>query len=170
MEIAAFIILIILSLIGFAAIFFTTFGTNLIIIGAVIYALATGLKIITLKTLIVLFIMYLCAEVSEYLFIIIGAKKLGASNAAVVGSIIGGIAGAIAGITFLGVGVIIGTFLGLFLGAFLVEYIIQKDLIKSLRAGAGSVMGRVGSILVKVVLALGMMTIIFWKMATYPAP
>ena len=159
MEILALAILVIFSLIGFAAIFFTTFGTFIILIGAVLYAVMTGLSIIGLKILLILVTLYLCGEVLEYIFIIVGAKRLGASNPAVLGAIIGGIAGAVIGAGFFGVGLILGTFLGIFLGAFLVELVIQKDLVKSLKAGAGSVLGRAGSIVAKMVIALIMLGI-----------
>ena len=159
MEMLALTILILLSLIGFAAIFFTTFGTLIILIGSILYALLTGFSIISMKALLIILTLYLCGEVLEYLFVILGAKKLGASTTAVVGAIIGGIIGAILGVAFLGVGIILGTFLGIFLGAFLVELIIHKDLVKSLKAGAGGVLGRVGSIVAKVIIAIIMFAI-----------
>lgn len=160
MEIFALTILIVFSLVGFAAIFFTTFGTLIIFIGAILYALLTGLSVLSVKVLLLLFTLYLCGEVLEYVFVVAGAKKLGASNAAAAGAIIGGILGAIAGAAFFGIGLLLGTFLGIFLGAFLVELIVQKDLIKSLKSGAGSVLGRVGSIITKVAIAAVMLTII----------
>jgi len=98
--------------------------------------------------------------VLEYIFIIVGAKKLGASNIAVAGAIVGGIAGAILGVGFFGIGLILGTFLGIFLGAFLVELIIQRDLVKSLKAGAGGVLGRLGSIAAKVIISIIMFFIL----------
>ena len=159
MEILALSILIIFSLIGFAAIFFTTFGTLIILIGAALYTLMTGFSVISVQILLILLTLYLFGEVLEYLFIIIGAKKLGASNAAVVGAIVGGILGAILGVGLFGVGLILGTFIGIFLGAFLVELIIQKDIVKSLKAGAGGVLGRVGSIVAKVLIAIIMFVI-----------
>ncbi|NQU95083.1 MAG: DUF456 domain-containing protein [Candidatus Omnitrophica bacterium] len=164
MEMLALAILILFSLIGFAAIFFTTFGTLIILIGSIFYALLTGFTIISMKALLVILTLYLCGEVLEYLFVILGAKKLGASNTAVVGAIIGGIAGAILGVAFFGVGIILGTFLGIFLGAFLVELVIHKDLVKSLKAGAGGVLGRVGSIVAKVIIAIIMFAIMISAM------
>jgi len=162
MEIAALVTWIIFSLVGFAAIFFTTFGTLIILIGSVLHALLTGFDPFSIRTLIILLTLYLCGEVLEYVFVIVGAKKLGASNAATVGAIIGGIVGAGAGAAFLGIGLILGTFLGIFLGAFLVELVLQKDLIKSLKSGAGGVLGRMGSIISKLVIAGAM----FWIMIT----
>ena len=98
MEIFAITLLILFSLVGFAAVFFTTFGTMIILIGAVLYAFLTQFSALTLKTLVILLILYLFGEALEYIFVILGAKKFGASNAAVVGAIIGGILGAAAGI------------------------------------------------------------------------
>ena len=160
MELLALSILIASSLIGFIAIFFTTFGTLIILIGSIAYASLTQFSILSLRTLIILFTLYLCGEVLEYACIIIGSKKLGASNAAVVGALIGGILGAIIGTSFFGVGLILGTFLGIFLGAFLIELIIQKDLIRSLKAGVGGVLGRIGSIIAKVIIAAVMFAVI----------
>jgi uncharacterized protein YqgC (DUF456 family) len=156
MEILAIAILALFSLTGFIAIFFTTFGTLIILIGSILYSFITGFSVLSPKILLVLLILYLFGEVLEYVFIIIGAKKFGASNAAVAGAIIGAILGAIIGVGFLGIGIILSTFLGLFLGAFSVEFIIQRDLIRSLKAGAGSVLGRVGSIFAKVLIAIAM--------------
>jgi len=154
MEILGLSILIIFSLIGFAAIFFTTFGTLIILIGSFLYALLTQFSLINIEAFILILILYLIGEVLEYVFVIIGAKKFGASNVAVAGAIIGGILGAIVGAGVFGVGLILGTFLGIFLGAFLVELIIQKDLVKSLKAGTGGILGRFGAIIAKVLIAL----------------
>ena len=162
MEIAGLFILALFGLIGFAAIFFTTFGTLIIFIGAILYALMTGLSIIGIEALIILLILYLCGEVVEYLFVIVGAKKFGASNAATAGAVIGGIVGAIAGAGFLGIGLILGTFLGIFLGAFIIELLLHRNLVRSLKAGTGGVIGRVGSIVFKVFIAVAM----FWIIIT----
>ncbi|MBL7081590.1 MAG: DUF456 domain-containing protein [Candidatus Omnitrophica bacterium] len=160
MELLALVILVISILAGFVAIFFTTFGTLIIMIGSLVYAAMTNFSILTIKHLIFLFTFYLCGEVLEYALIIIGAKKFGASNPAVIGALIGGILGAIIGAGFFGIGLILGAFLGIFLGAFLVELILQKDLVKSLKAGTGGVLGRAGSIIAKLLIAIVMLTII----------
>ncbi|MFC1577102.1 DUF456 family protein [Candidatus Omnitrophota bacterium] len=159
MEVMALALLILFSLVGFAAIFFTTFGTLIILIGSGLYAVMTGFSIIGLKALVVICILYLAGEVLEYALVIMGAKKFGASNAAVAGALIGGILGAVTGAAFLGIGLIAGTFLGIFLGAFLVEYLIHGDLLRSLRAGTGGILGRIGSVIAKVVIAVIMLSI-----------
>ena len=159
MEILALTILVLFSLVGFVAIFFTTFGTLIILMGSLFYAFITEFSVMSPRILLILLILYLFGEVLEYVFIILGAKKFGASNAAIVGAIIGGIVGAIAGVTLMGIGLFWGALFGLFLGAFLVELIIQKDLIRSLKAGAGSVLGRLGSVFAKVLIAIAMFAV-----------
>ncbi len=160
MEILALIILVIFSIIGFTAIFFTTFGTLIILLGSIIYSSLTDFLVLDPRILIILLLLYLCGEVLEYVFVIIGGKRFGASNPAIVGAIIGGIAGAILGTPVFGVGIVLGTLLGIFLGAFLVEFFIQRDLVKSIKAGLGSVLGRIGSIVAKVVIAIIMFFLI----------
>ncbi|MGB2629654.1 MAG: hypothetical protein WBD24_04340 [Candidatus Omnitrophota bacterium] len=74
-EILALAVLIIFGLAGFIAVFFTTFGTLIILIGTIPYALLTKFSIITLKTLFILFLIYVFGEILEYVFIIPGARS-----------------------------------------------------------------------------------------------
>ena len=164
MEIVALIVLISCTIVGFAAIFFTTFGTLIILIGVLLYAVLTNFSILTPGTLVILLLLYFFGETSEYISVIVAAKKFGASNRAVVGALAGGVLGALIGIHFLGVGLIIGTFLGIFCGAFIVELFRHRDFIKSFKAGAGGVLGRAGSIIVKVVVALVMCGVILHRL------
>ena len=157
-DILAMIILVAMSLIGFVAIFFTSFGTLLILIGIILFAAMTAFQVVTIKALIIIVLLYFIGEILEYLCVILGAKKLGASNAAVAGALVGAIPGAVIGSMFFGVGIVLGTFLGIFFGAFLVELIIKRDLVKSLKAGTGGILGRLGSVLGKILIALSM----FW--------
>ena len=159
MEVLALSILILSGIIGFIALFFTTFGTLIIFIGALLFAFMTDFSAIGIKTLIFLFTLYACGEALEYILVAVGVKKVGSSNAAIVGALIGGIIGSIAGAMLLGVNIIVGTFLGIFLGAFIVEFFIHKDVVKSIRAGAGGLLGRLSSIVVKVIIAIIMFLI-----------
>lgn len=167
MEFLALFILIISVIVGIIAVFFTTFGTMIVFAGCLVYAAMTGFSVLTLKTIVILFLLYALGEILEYVFIIAGAKKLGASNWAVFGAIAGGIIGAVLGAGVFGIGLIFGTFLGIFLGAFFVELFVQKDLIKSLKAGTGGVIGRVGSIAAKLVIVLIMLAIIVTRIISY---
>lgn len=160
MEAIGLLILIILCLVGFFAIFFTTFGTLLILLGALFYAAMTQFAVLNLQTLLVLLTLYLCGEVVEYFCIIFGAKKFGASNAGVVGAILGGILGAMFGASVFGVGLFVGALLGVFMGAFVVEMLIHRDVLKSIKAGVGSVLGKFGSIVLKVIIAMFMFGVI----------
>lgn len=168
MEFAAFILLIALSLIGLGAIFFTTFGTFIIMAGAVAFGWMTEFQILDPQTLVLIFILYLFGEFFEYLAVIFGVKKLGASNAAVIGAILGGIFGAFLGVAFFGIGIIPGTLLGIFFGAFLFEWLIHNNVETALKAGIGGVLGRVASVMVKLVIALIIFAMIAFKIMHSP--
>jgi uncharacterized protein YqgC (DUF456 family) len=160
LEVVALIILIIFSLAGFIGVFFTPIGTFIILAGSIIYAILTGFDIIMVRHLIILLLLCLCGEVLEYVMVVIGTKKFGGSNKATLGALIGGILGATLGAPLLGIGIILGTFLGIFLGIFLSEVLAAKDLVKSLKAGAGGIIGRLGAIVAKAVIAIIMLIII----------
>lgn len=164
MELTALVLLILSSLIGFAAVFFTTFGTLLILAGAVLHGALTGFSVFSVKALLVLLTLYLFGEVLEYVLIVAGAKRFGASNVAAAGAVIGGIAGALLGLTMFGIGVLLGTFLGIFLGAFLAELLLQRGLVKSLKAGLGGILGRIISVGAKLIVAVLMLSVIVSRM------
>lgn len=167
MEILALSLLILLSVVGFAAIFFNAFGTLIILIGSLVYSYMTGFFVLTPRVLLILILLYLCGEVFEYVLVIVGAKKFGASNRAVVGALAGAFIGAFIGVQFLGIGIIFGMLFGIFFGAFTVEYLIQRDLVKSLKAGVGGLAGHLGSILVKAIIAVVMFAIMFSRIRAF---
>lgn len=167
MFLSAFILLIVFSLFGFLAIFFTSFGTFIILLGAMLFSWMTEFMIFDAATLIIFFLLYGFGEILEYIFTALGAKSVGASNAAVIGAILGGVVGAMVGVSFFGIGIFAATFLGIFFGAFLMEYLIHRDLERSLFAGLGSLAGRVGSIFVKVAIALVIYAIMGVKIFAY---
>lgn len=165
MELVGIWILLLFLFIGFIGVFFGIFGTLIILISTAVYSAGTKFETVSLKFLLLLLFLYLLGEVLEYVMVIIGAKKFGASNKAIAGAIVGGIIGGIIGaMGTAGIGLIPATFLGLFLGAFLVEYLIQRDLIKSLKAGAGGIFGRVGAVMSKVAIAIIMIVLILQKL------
>ena len=168
LETAALVLLILSGFLGFLAVFFTGFGTFIILLGAVAYAWLTQFQTITLPLLVILLVLYLIGEILEYFLVVMGAKKWGASNWAVVGALAGGILGAASGMAFFGVGIFVGTLVGIFLGAFLVELMIKRDVKGALKAGAGSLLGRVGSIVIKVFIALIMFIIMGMRIFKMP--
>jgi uncharacterized protein len=160
MEILALFILALFCLIGFIAVFFNAFGTFIILAGAIAYAYLTEFSIITVNTLIILSILFIVGELLDYVFLIFGAKKFGASNKAVIAGMVGGILGAMMGIALLGIGALIGGFIGIFAGAFLMEYRLHQNVKKSFKVGAGSLLGVLGAIGVKFFLAVAMVVIL----------
>jgi uncharacterized protein len=164
MELLAVIILLGSMVIGLLGVFFSIPGTLLIFLGSGLYAVMTDFTSFPLKFLLILLTLYLLGEGLEYILVIWGSKRFGASNAAVLGAVIGGVVGTILGIPLLGIGPVWGAFLGIFAGAFIVELIIQKDLVKSLRAGAGGVIGRAGAIALKFIIALLMIGSIVFQL------
>lgn len=165
MDLLAHIILILLCLAGLVSVFFSGPGTLLVLLGGVFFALMTRFSVFDLWTLIILLALYLLGEVMEYAAMVIGAKRLGASNAAVAGAIAGGILGAVLGSGCWVVGIIPGTLLGIFFGASALEWIVKRDWKQSLKAGVGGLVGRVGSVAAKAVVVICMFVVMalqFW--------
>ena len=101
--------------------------------------------------LVMLFLM-LAGALIDNLFIALGAKKFGCSNAAIWGSL----AGAIIGCLFFPFGLLIGPFLG----AFLVEYFYMKRELKhSSKASLGALLGFFAGVLAKLIIATVMISL-----------
>lgn len=164
METIALLILVIFSVIGFVAIFFTTFGTFIMFAGVVIYAVMTDFDVITPGWLAVLFVLYAVGELVEFVMTVLGAKVFGGSNWSAFGALVGGLLGAVAGLVFGGIGLFPATLVGVFGGGFLPEYVRHKEFRRSVKAGVGGVVGRVGSIVVKVLIACVMITIVIFRL------
>ena len=163
-AIGGLILFYLVLLFGAVSIFFGIFGTLIIFLNTLIYGFFTNFEKLDLRFLVVLFCLYLAGELLEYIFIVVGAKKFGASTKAIIGGIVGGVVGALVGTTILPIiGTAMGAFLGLFLGAFVVELATKRELAASFKAGAGSFLGRVGAILVKEVIAVVMIIIIIQR-------
>jgi hypothetical protein len=147
--------------------FFGGIGTLLILLGALLYSVFTGFEIITPKVLLALALLYLTGELFDYAFVALGAKLTGASKKAMFGAIIGGLIGAAISLSTFGMGIVPLTLLGIFLGAFLVELKEKGDFLKALRAGVGSLIGRFGAVIFKVLIGLLMLGIIFYHILAY---
>jgi uncharacterized protein YqgC (DUF456 family) len=161
MEITGLVIFIILALLGIVLIFLGMAGTASIFIGSFIYAAVTKFQKISWKLLLFLLFLAVLSELIEQILSALGAKKFGASGksslSVLVGGLIGGILG---GMVFPIVGSLIGVILGGCLAPIIVEYHHRKELKPSLRAGLGSLVGRMGGALLKLVIAGVMIAVI----------
>jgi uncharacterized protein YqgC (DUF456 family) len=128
-------------------------GTPLILVGAIVYAIATDFAVIDGWILAILALICLGAELLEYFAAAIGAKKYGASRAGVYGAIIGGLVG----IFILGpIGILIGPIAGAVAG----ELIAGASAPNAIRAGFGAIIGMVGGVVLKFVAGVAMIVII----------
>ncbi len=160
MTIAAYIVLIISQIAGFALIFMVPVGTLIMFLGTLLFAWLTDFAVITPGYLLVIFGVYVLGEAVELVMTVIGAKRFGASNRAAWGAMIGGIFGAVAGSLVFGIGVFPGSVLGIFLGAFFGEWTRPEYWRRSLMAGTGGVIGRLVSVACKLVIALIMLAMV----------
>lgn len=163
MNFLASTVLILCCLAGLFLVFFTGPGTLLVFFGAILFAFMTRFSVFDFRTLLILFTFYLFGEIMEYAAMVIGAKRLGASNTAIVGAIVGGIFGAVIGSGCFVVGIVPGTMIGIFLGAFALELLVKRDWKQSLKSGIGSLVGRIGSIAAKFIVVLCMFAVMTLK-------
>lgn len=154
MEITGLVIFIILALLGIVLIFLGLAGTASIFVGSFIYAAITHFQKISWKLLLFLLFLAVLSELIEQILSALGAKKFGASGKSSIAVLVGGLVGGISGGVVVPIlGSIIGAVLGGCLAPIIVEYHNRKELQPSLRAGLGSLVGRMGGALLKLVIA-----------------
>jgi len=127
-------------------------GTTIILAAAIIHRLMLGAeKSIGWKTIVVLVSLTLLSHVFDFLAGYFGAKYFGATKWDAFGAIVGALIGLFFGL--------IGLFIGPVIGAVAGEFIAGKRMIDAGRAGWGSLLGNLGAMLAKLVIALAMITI-----------
>ena len=135
-------------------------GTTIILAAAIIHRLMLGAdKSIGWKTIVVLVLLTLLSYVFDFLGSYFGAKYFGATRWGAFGAIIGALVGLFFGIIGLFVGPVIGVVAG--------EFIAGKRMIDAGRAGWGSLLGNIGAMLGKLIVALAMITIF---LVSVPSP
>jgi uncharacterized protein YqgC (DUF456 family) len=135
-------------------------GTSVILASAIIHRLMLGPeKSIGWWTIVVLVLLTLAAYALDFLSGYFGAKYFGATRWGMFGAILGALIGIFFGI--------IGLFVGPVIGAIIGEFIAGKRMIDAGRAGWGSLLGSLGAMVGKLVIALAMITIFF---LTVPPP
>ena len=127
-------------------------GTTIILAAAIIHRLVLGAeKSIGWKTIVALVLLTLLSYVFDFLGSYFGAKYFGATKWGAVGAILGALVGLFLGLIVLLVGPVIGAVVG--------EVIAGKRMIDAGRAGWGSLLGNIGAMVAKLIIALAMITI-----------
>jgi uncharacterized protein len=129
-------------------------GAIIILASAIIHRVMLGPeKSIGWWTIGVLVLLTLVTYALDFLSGYFGAKYFGATRWGMFGAILGALVGIFFGI--------IGLFIGPVIGAILGEFIAGKRMIDAGRAGWGSLLGSLGAMVGKLVIALVMITIFF---------
>ena len=135
-------------------------GTTIILAAAVIHRIMLGPeKSIGWVTIIVLVLLTLATYALDFLAGYFGAKHFGATKWGTVGAIVGAGLGLFFGI--------VGLFIGPIVGAVAGEFVAGKRMVEAGRAGWGSLLGNIGGMLAKLIIALAMITIF---LVTVPSP
>lgn len=112
------------------------------------FGFVDGFQRLDATFLVVLLGVTIAAEAADHLARVWGARRYGAGKAGMWGAALG----AIAGLFFLPLGLALGPFLGALAG----ELLAGRSFRESVRIGWGSVLGALGSMVVKFVVALSM--------------
>lgn len=135
-------------------------GTTIILGAAVIHRMMLGPeKSIGWRSITLLVLLTLATYALDFLSGYFGAKYFGATGWATFGAISGALVGLFFGI--------IGLFVGPVIGAIAGEFLAGKRMIDAGRAGWGSLLGNLGGMIGKLVIALVMITIF---LVNVPAP
>jgi uncharacterized protein YqgC (DUF456 family) len=149
MEVINIIIYILLGIISLAGLVLTVInlpGIWLIFGASLVAGIMDKFQHLTPIILVVLFLLCLASTFADNIAAALGAKKFGGTGWGMAGAVIGGIVGIF-------VGGVWGIFLGPLVGAVLFEMLFaKKDMTTSLKAGWGTFIG----ILVSMILKLGL--------------
>ena len=127
-------------------------GTTFILAGAIIHRVMLGPeKSIGWRSILLLTLLTLATYALDFLSGYLGAKYFGATKWGMVGALLGAVIGIFFGI--------IGLFVGPVIGAIAGEFLAGKRMIDAGRAGWGSLLGNVGGMVAKLLIALGMIVI-----------
>jgi uncharacterized protein YqgC (DUF456 family) len=126
-------------------------GTLLVFVGLLVAAGAEGFQKVGWFTLSILALLTLCSFVVDFLATKFGAKRVGASWAALVGATLGAIVGIFLGLP--------GFIFGPFLGAVIGEYLAKRNWRQASRVGFGTWLGMLLGIAGKLTLVFTMVGI-----------
>lgn len=161
MELFWWLITIVLFAVGLIGTVLPVFpGTTVILAAAIIHRVMLGAeKSIGWSTLAILVLLTIASYFLDFLSGYFGARHFGASKWGTFGAVIGALIG-----LFFGV---IGLFAGPVIGAIAGEFIAGKRMIAAGRAGWGTLLGTLGGMIGKLIIAFGMV-VIFLQAAPPP--
>ncbi len=135
------------------------FGNWVILATALTAGVFSGFHHFGIWTMLSLTALALLGEVLEMLAAGYGARKFGGGKGAIFASLVGCIVGAIVGTPwFPVVGTLMGACAGAFGGAAIYELlIVGKSAGASIQTGVGAALGRIGGVIVKLVIGLAML-------------
>lgn len=149
-EIIIYIICGILILAGCIVTLISLPGYWLIFLGYLISGIVDGFDTFSIVIIVFVFLICLASTLIDNAGVLLGAKKFGASKWGMFGAFVGSIVG------FL-VGSLLGLILGPLIGAFLFEILFShKEWKSALKAGFGTFLGLVLSIITKFVINVGL--------------
>jgi len=157
---------------GLAMIPFGLPGIGVIFGSALLYALLTQFNSgISLNLILILAALTIMGETADNWLMAAGAKRFGASTTAAWLSLLGGFLGAlilgpILAIALNVIGPVAGAFLGAFVSVVLYERSQKQNWREALRAGWGTLLGRVAGIALKMVVGIGMVAAVAWSVLT----
>ena len=135
-------------------------GTTIILAGAVIHRIMLGPeKSVGWRSIVLLVLLTVATYALDSLSGYFGAKYFGATKWGMFGAILGALIGVFFGI--------LGLFVGPVIGAIVGEFVAGKRMIDAGWAGWGSLLGNLGGMVGKLVIALAMITIF---LMTVPPP
>ncbi len=154
-DILLFILTALLCILGVLLSALAFSGTWLVLLAALITFFAGDFP--TVGTLIVFSLLCITTEIIEALAGWFGVQKRGGSKLAGLAAVGGGLIGAVVGS---GVFPIIGTFLGMLAGSFALAFLVEWNRLKhhgqAMDIAVGAVLARLGIIIFKTLLTLGM--------------
>jgi uncharacterized protein YqgC (DUF456 family) len=162
MEFVGYGLLLAGMLLGLGVIPFGLPGAAVILVCVFIYALLTNFSAgVNIPFFVFLCILTLIAETADNWLTAIGARRYGASRAAMWLSVLGGVGGAILIgspliVAFGPLGPVAGGLVGAFSVVVLYEYYHRRNVREALRAGWGTFLGRMAGMVLKFVIGVAM--------------
>jgi len=155
MELFWWFVVVVLFAVGLIGTVLPVFpGTIIILAGAVLHRLMLGPdKSVGWRTIAILVLLTLATYALDFLSGYFGARFFGATKWGMFGAVLGALAGTLFGV--------VGLFIGPVIGAVAGEFMAGKRMIDAGRAGWGSLLGNLGALMGKLLIALVMITIFF---------